>query len=89
LQPPLQWWRNQFDIEQVEDVPNINRRFQPKAEKWIAVARQLMADPASQLSCPFFVNAILKVIDAPTASGAYDGWISCQNCKEGTILHHS
>jgi hypothetical protein len=63
--------------------------FQTKAQKWIAVAQQLMGNPALAISCPFCSNGTLKVVDVPFSAELQERWISCPDCKEATALRMS
>jgi len=60
--------------------------FQSKAEKWIAVAQQLMSDKSKSVDCPFCEKANLKVTDVPWSAQMSERWITCPNCKEATAL---
>jgi hypothetical protein len=60
--------------------------FQTKAEKWIAVAQQLMGDRSKGVRCAFCEAADLKVVDVPWSAAMAQRWITCPHCREATAL---
>jgi hypothetical protein len=60
--------------------------FQTKAQKWIAIAQQLMGSPSKAVRCPFCEAADLRVIDVPWSAQVAERWITCPGCREATAL---
>ena len=57
-------------------------------EKWVAVAKQIMGDPKTPVTCPFCQRAILEVKDAVWNDEVFNRWITCPSCKETTALQY-
>jgi hypothetical protein len=76
--------RPKTDVPEFKASVSIVMSFQSKAEKWIAVAQQLMGDKSKPVHCPFCEKANLKVTDVPWSPQMSERWITCPSCKEAT-----